>query len=88
MVTGHSFLVPELTKVVDAVGVWTGLILMDELEIMRCLVDDQACVLAAVVDYLPQAIPLMLLHMELGGIHILHLHHLCAVGEFVHPRHA
>lgn len=77
--SGLSFPAPELTKVVDAVGVRTGLVLTDELEIMGCLADDHACILAAVVDDLPQAIPRMLFHLELGGIHILHLHHLCAV---------
>lgn len=78
----------KLTKVVDAVGVRTGLVLLDELEVVWRLVDDYACVLAAVVDDLPQAVPCMLLHLELGGIHVLHLHHLCAVRELVHPRHA
>lgn len=76
---GLSSAGPELTEVVNAVRVWTGLILNDELEIMRCLVDDHACVPVAVMDDLSQAIPCMLFHLELGRIHILHLHHLCAV---------
>lgn len=84
----NSFQVPELTKIIDAVGVRAGLILLDELEVMWCLVDNHACVLAAVVDDFPQAIPCMLLHLEMGGIHVLHLHHLCAVRELVNPRHA
>lgn len=70
---------PELTKVVNAVGLRTGLILLDELEVVWRFVDNHACVLVAVVDDLPQAIPGMLLHLEPIGIHVVHFHHLCAV---------
>lgn len=83
-----DFWVPKLTEVEDAVGVRTGLVLLDELEVVRRLVDNHTRVLAAVVDDLPQAVPRVLRHLEVGGIHILHLHHLCAVRELVHPGHA
>lgn len=78
---------PDLTEVVDAVRVGTGLIHDDELEIVGGLVDDHACVGVAVVDDLAQVIPCMLFHLELSGVHILHLHHLCAVRELVRPCH-
>lgn len=78
---------PDLTEVVDAVRVGTGLVHDDELEIVGCLVDDHACVGVAAVDDLAQVIPCMLFHLELGGVHILHLHHLCAVRELVRPCH-
>lgn len=68
-------------------GVGTELVLGYELEIVGCLVDDHACVGVTVVDDLAQVVPRMLLHVELGGIHVLHLHHFCAVRELVHPGH-
>lgn len=67
--------------------VGTGLVPDDELEIVGRLVDDHACVGVAVVDDLAQVIPRMFFHLELGGVHVLHLHHLGAVRELVHPRH-
>lgn len=73
------FYFSQLTKVIDAVRVRAGLILLDKLEVMWRLVDNYATVLTAVVDDLPQAVPCMLLHLKLCGIHVLHLHHLCAV---------
>lgn len=85
--TRPNSLGPDLTEVVDAVRVGTGVVHDDELEIVGCLVDDHACVGVAVVDYLAQVIPCMLFHLELGGVHILHLHHLCAVRELVRPCH-
>lgn len=76
-----------LTEVVDAVGVGTEVFLDDKLEIVRCLVYDHAGVGVAAVDDLAQVIPRMLLHVELGGVHVLHLHHFCAVRELVHTCH-
>lgn len=77
----------DLTEVVDAVGVWTELVPGDELEVVGRLVYDHTGVCVAVVDDLSQVLPRMLLHLELSGVHILHLNHLCAVRELVYPRH-
>jgi len=68
-----------LTKIVDAMRVRAGLVFLDEVEVMWCLADNHAGVFAAVVDDLSQSVPRVLLHLELGGIYVLHFYNFCAV---------
>lgn len=69
----------QLTQAVDAVRVWTGLILLDKLKTMWWLVDEYTTVVSAAVNDLPQTVPCLSVHLEFNGVHILHLHYLCTV---------
>lgn len=69
----------QLTQAVDAVRVWTGLILLDKLKTMWWLVDEYTTVVSAAVNDLPQTVPGLSVHLEFNGVHILHLHYLCTV---------
>lgn len=76
------------TKVVEPVRVRAGLImLLNELEVMGCLVYDHSRILPAAVNDVTQAIPWVLLHKKLGG-DVFHFHNLCAVRDVIYCGHS
>lgn len=86
--TRSCILMKRSTKVVEPVRVRAGLImLLNELEVMGCLVYDHSRILPAAVNDVTQAIPWVLLHKKLGG-DVFHFHNLCAVRDVIYCGHS